>query len=105
MEYRKVYEHGFRVSGALLVAFCLARTGPDAGSGARLGVTAPRALGKANVRNRIKRRLREVFRLHRAEFQPQWDIVLNPRRTAYDAEFGELERALEKVIGRCNSHS
>ena len=34
------------------------------------------------VRNRIKRRLRDVFRRHRARMGAQWDIVLNPRRAA-----------------------
>jgi hypothetical protein len=33
----------------------------------------------------------------------QWDIVLNPRRAAFDAGFKEIEHALGKVIGRCNS--
>jgi len=53
------------------------------------------------VRNRIKRRLRAAFRLHRAEFGPQWDIVLNPRRAALDASFAAIERALGKVIEKC----
>jgi ribonuclease P protein component len=55
------------------------------------------------VRNRIKRRLREAFRLHRAGLGAQWDIVLNPRRSAERAPFPELVRALRKVIDRCNS--
>jgi ribonuclease P protein component len=57
------------------------------------------------VRNRIKRRLREVFRLHRLEFTGSWDVVLNPRRGAIDAPFADLEQALGKVIARCNSRS
>jgi ribonuclease P protein component len=68
-----------------------------------LGLTLPRAVGGAVVRNRIKRRLREAFRLHRAGLGPQWDIVLNPRRAAERAPFPELVRALRKVIDRCNS--
>ena len=53
------------------------------------------------VRNRIKRRLREAFRLHRAGLGSQWDIVLNPRRAAFAAPFADIERALEKVIEKC----
>jgi len=68
---------------------------------ARLGLTVPRAVGGAVVRNRIKRRFREAFRLHRTAIGAQWDIVLNIRRAAAEASFFEIERALQKVIGKC----
>ena len=99
-DFRKVYDHGTRVSGPLFAAFCLAREG---GARARLGLTIPRALGGSVVRNRIKRRLREAFRLHRTALNPKWDIVINPRRTALAAPFPDLERALRKVIEQCNA--
>jgi ribonuclease P protein component len=84
----------------LFAAFCLARD--DAGrTTARLGLTVPRAVGGAVVRNRIKRRLREVFRLHRAEIGTRWDIVINPRKAAFDASFEQLQRAFGKVIEKC----
>ena len=100
-DFRRVYDHGKRVSGPLFAAFCLAR---EDGTGCipRLGLTVPRAIGGSVVRNRIKRRLREAFRLHRDELDPRWDIVINPRRTALAAPFTELERALRKVIEQCN---
>jgi ribonuclease P protein component len=101
-----VYDHGTRVSGPLFAAFCLAREGDrrdgSDGCGARLGLTVPRAIGGSVDRNRIKRRLREAFRRHRTEINPQWDIVINPRRTALAAPFADLERALRKVIEKCN---
>ena len=96
-----MYDHGKRISGPLFAAFCLAR--PDSGNVARLGLTVPRALGGSVDRNRIKRRFREAFRLHRVELDPRWDIVLNPRRAALAAPFTEIERALGKVIEQCNA--
>ena len=53
------------------------------------------------ARNRIKRRLRDVFRLHRAKMGAQWDIVLNPRRAALTAPFPEIEQAFERLIEKC----
>src|ERR1700733_14352199 len=102
-DFRLVYDQGFRVSGPLFAAFCRAREGAAVELGARLGLTVPRAVGKAVVRNRIKRGFREVFRLHRAKIAPQWDIVLNPRRSALEAEFAQLEREMGRVIDKCNS--
>jgi ribonuclease P protein component len=101
-----VYDHGKRISGPLFAALCLAREGDRPHEGGnfapRLGLTVPRAIGGSVVRNRIKRRLREAFRLHRAKLNPEWDIVINPRRTALAAPFADLERALGKVIEHCN---
>ncbi len=82
----------------MFAAFCLAREDRD---GPRIGLTVPRALGGAVIRNRIKRRIREAFRLHREEFGPQWDIVVNPRRASLEAPFADLERGLRKVIEKC----
>jgi ribonuclease P protein component len=102
-DFRRVYDHGVRFSNPLFAAFCLARPEPDNVGAARLGLTVPRAIGPAVDRNRIKRRFREAFRLHRTEFDPKWDIVLNPRRAALDAAFVDIERGLGKVIEKCNS--
>jgi ribonuclease P protein component len=101
VEFRAAYDNGIRVSGPLFAAFCLAHSGSPRSS-ARLGLTVPRAIGGAVVRNRIKRRFREAFRLHRSEIGTQWDIVLNPRRAALAAPFSEIERALRKVIDKCS---
>jgi ribonuclease P protein component len=99
-DFRLVYDKGFRVSGPLFAAFCLARDG--SGESARLGLTVPKAVGKAVDRNRIKRRLREAFRLNRSGLNPRWDIVLNPRRPVLKAEFSQIERAVRKVVETCN---
>ena len=68
----------------------------------RVGITVSKKLGKAHVRNRTRRRLREVYRLNEASFRPGWDIVVVARSKAVDAEFSQLTRsylALAKKLG------
>ena len=54
------------------------------------------------VRNRIKRRLREAVRFHLDRLNPQWSIVINPRRKAFDAPLPELQREVQRLFLRCN---
>ena len=56
----------------------------------RVGITASKKLGNAVVRNRVRRRLREVYRLNEEKFQPGWDIVVVARSKAVNAPFADL---------------
>ena len=56
----------------------------------RVGITVSKKLGHAVVRNRTRRRLREVYRLHEAQFTPGWDIVVVARTRAVEAPFADL---------------
>ena len=53
----------------------------------RIGITVSKKLGKAHIRNRIRRRLREIYRLNEDKFLPGWDIVLVGRGKALNADF------------------
>ena len=59
----------------------------------RVGITVGKKLGHAVVRNRARRRLREVYRLNEAKFQPGWDIVVVARSKAVAAPFSQLTRS------------
>jgi len=52
----------------------------DAGEGFRLGLTVSRKVGRAARRNRIRRVLREFFRLHQEDIDRPLDIVVVPKR-------------------------
>jgi ribonuclease P protein component len=69
--------------------------------GPRLGFTVPRAFGKAVLRNRVKRRIREALRVRLPEVAPEWDIVINPRRPAIAAPLEELQRELDRLVAQC----
>lgn len=59
----------------------------------RVGITASKKLGHAVVRNRVRRRLREIYRLNEALFAPGWDIVVVARSRCIDADFQKLTHA------------
>ena len=100
-DFRRVYEQGIRFSGSLFSAFCLENDDPKRPPGARFGFTVPRAIGKAVLRNRIRRRVREAVRLARSGAGPRWDVVINPRRNAAHAPFDVLQAEIERLVRRC----
>ena len=55
-----------------------------------VGITVSKKLGKAVIRNRIRRRLREVYRINEQLFTPGWDIVVVARSRCLDAPFDKL---------------
>jgi len=59
----------------------------------RVGITVSKKLGGAVVRNRVRRRLREVYRLNEARFVPGWDIVVVARSRCIKADFRKLTQA------------
>lgn len=99
-DFRKVYNEGTRFAGRYFAAFCLQVPRGD-GQSARLGFTVPRAFGKAVARNRAKRRIREALRVRWTEVEPQWDIVINPKRTALMAPPEGLRLEVDRLVTQC----
>lgn len=66
----------------------------------RLGLTVGKKIGKAHTRNRVRRRLREIYRLHEAEFLPGYDIVVVARSRAVDASFPALTQSFLSLAGK-----
>ncbi len=66
--------------------------------GPRIGITVPKALGKAVDRNRIKRRLRECIRRALPLLTEPVDVILHPRRTVIAAEMPALEREVSLIF-------
>ncbi len=59
----------------------------------RVGLTVSKKLGCAVVRNRVRRRLREAYRLNEEKFRSGWDIVVVARHRCISADFEKLENA------------
>ena len=90
------------IEGKTARAACLAANPSDLAGGSdrisRFGISVKKALGGAVVRNRIRRRIREILRRNRTEIPSGWDIVIHPRRTVAEAPFAPLEVELVRLL-------
>lgn len=86
--FRRLYASEGQANGFLVLYARRNRTG-----GNRVGITVGKKLGHAVVRNRVRRRIREVYRLNEEKFQPGWDIVVVARSRAVGATFPQLTKA------------
>ena len=95
-EYDAVYREGRRRSSGEFTVF-LRANGLEF---SRFGWSVKKALGKAIRRNRVRRRLREILRVHRREIAPGWDIVIHPRSSVGTANLSVLTDELLKLLPR-----
>ena len=86
--FRRLYATSGHANGYLVL---YAR--PNRTQGNRVGITVSKKLGCAVVRNRVRRRLREVYRLQEDCFLPGWDIVVVARSRCITADFEKLTQA------------
>jgi ribonuclease P protein component len=82
-------------------AFCLRSPEDAILLPARFGLTTPRAVGKAVIRNLLKRRMREGIANQLEKAPERWSIVFNPRRNVEDAPFEDLCREIGRILERC----
>ncbi len=93
-DFTRLYRSGKSGAGPYIAVYCR-RNRLRAN---RLGVTVSVKLGGAVLRNRIRRRIKEAYRLHEDAFRIGFDIVIVARQRAADAPFRAIEQAILKVF-------
>ena len=84
--FRRLYAKGNSCANRYLVVYCH-RNGTQKN---RVGLTVGAKLGHAVERNRLRRRLREIYRLHEGQFSRGYDIVVVARAAAMQAPYRQL---------------
>ena len=94
--FRRLYSKGKSAAGPYVVVYCR-KNGLQIN---RLGITAGTKLGHAVVRNRVRRRIREAYRLSESSFICGYDIVVVARHRAAEGEFRDISACLLKQMDR-----
>ena len=94
--FRRLYQKGNQAGNRYLVLYARKnRTREN-----RVGITTGKKLGHAVTRNRVRRRLREIYRLHEDRFVPGYDIVVVARSQAVNASFAQLQDSYLALAAR-----
>lgn len=91
--FRRLYSRGKYAACSTLVLYWR----PNQREQNRLGLTVSTKLGHAVVRNKIRRRLREVYRSHEEEMKKGIDLVIVARSRAPQVDYWKLDRDFQKM--------
>ena len=99
-DFKKVFELGSKFPSPFIIIYAL----PNGLNYCRLGLAVNRKVGDAVVRNRLKRRLREIFRKQLTDRPLRYDFVVVARSVAAHAEFADLQTIIIKLFSRLDKH-
>jgi len=87
----RLQDQGHKVHAANILILYSKSTLPDS----RLGILVTRKIdSRAVIRNRIKRRIREIFRLNRSGLLENYDILIIARRGILECSYADLEKQI-----------
>jgi ribonuclease P protein component len=93
MEFKKVYKARKNFWNRNLILY-IRRNGTKE---TRIGVSITRKVGNAVVRNKLKRRIKELNSKYSEDIKTGYDIVIIPKKNAVDLSFKDLESALKHI--------
>lgn len=94
--FRRLYQKGKTAADSWLALYVR----PNGRRGNRLGLTVSTKLGHAVVRNRTRRRLREIYRLHEDELISGVDVVIVARVRAASSTYRQLDKSFVRLAGK-----
>ena len=95
-EFRRIYRRGRSAVSPYFVVYCL----KNRAGASRLGVTVSKKLGHAVVRNRVRRRIREIYRLNRDKMRPGWDVIVVGRGRSAAGPYRKMNEAYLDCLRR-----
>ncbi len=94
-DFSKVYRTGKSVANYQFVLYYREQSVRPA---FRLGISASKKLGNAVVRNRLRRTVKEIWRLNQDRILPNYDYVVIIRKAAVDMDYQQMEKSMLHVL-------
>jgi len=92
-DFKKVYKHGRSYADKNLVFFILKNNKNNT----RFGITTAKRINKAVVRNKVRRRLKDIVNKNLANIKDGYDVVVMSRVRGMECDYKELENSFVKL--------
>ncbi|MGL5692828.1 MAG: ribonuclease P protein component [Peptostreptococcaceae bacterium] len=100
-DFRKVYKHGKSFANKHLVMYILNNKSEDS----RIGISVSKKVGKAITRNKVRRRMKEAYRLNIDEnIKKGYDIVFIARVAIKDVSYQDVEKSMKHLVRKLDMH-
>jgi len=97
-EFKRIYNKGKSTASKFVAVYCI----KNHSMVNRLGITVSKKLGGAVQRNRIRRRIKEIYRLNESTFITGYSIIIVARQRSRYAEWNELQSSVLYLFKKLN---
>lgn len=105
IEFRNVYRRGKSFSTDLLVLYIYKNYKLKDEIGNRVGISVSKKVGKSVIRSRVKRLIRESYRLNSVDLKKTYDFVFVARSAAKDKNYKEIEDSMKKLFKKAGLYN
>jgi len=102
-EFKRVFSQGNRRYGRYIIVYILLSEQREGSGGSRAGFIVKKSIGKAVQRNKIKRILREIWRLEGKELITGSDVIILAKKEITEASFTEIKQDLIRLLEKNNT--
>ncbi len=97
-DYRRIYKSGKRIQSSFFTVIYRQNHSKSDSKSPKLGLSVSKKLGKAHERNLMKRRLREIFRIHQFELKENGEFVFIPKKEMSKFDYFSIEREFLRLF-------
>lgn len=98
-DFSNIINNGIFVKDKYLIIYSL----PNNYNRARFGISVGTKIGKANIRNNLKRKIRNIIDINKNSYSKSKDYIIMVRKTCLEIEFNDIKNSYDQLLKKLNN--